>query len=201
MIKKKVVTILTCAAAAVCLTGCAGTSKETESKAEKTESTTGAKTQSTAAGQGKALPLPVYFEGTDMEGSEISAEIFEDSKVTMINVWATYCNPCLNEMPELGELAGEYDPGDFQIIGVISDVQEGADQETLEYAQGLIEETKAAYPHLLLNESIYNALLKEVTAVPTTMFCDKNGVILDTVIGARDKEQWEEIINGLLENL
>lgn len=141
----------------------------------------------------------IYFEGQDTEGNIISSSILSESKLTMVNVWATYCNPCLREMPGLGELAKEYDSGDFQIIGIISDVQEGAPEKTLDYAVGLIEQTGADYPHLLLNESLYRALLTEVNAVPTTFFLDENGTVLDTVVGSMEKAAWEEKINGLLE--
>ena len=84
-------------------------------------------------------------------------------------------------------------------MGIISDVMEGEEQKTLDYAADLVEQTGAAYPHLLLNKSLYDALLTDVTAVPTTFFIDENGMILDTVIGSMDKSAWEEIINGLLE--
>lgn len=140
----------------------------------------------------------VAFEGQDIEGNAVSSSVFEDSKLTMVNVWATYCNPCLKEMPELGELAKEYEPDQFQLIGIISDVQEGAGDEALEYALGLIEQTGADYPHLLLNESIYRGLLTEVSAVPTTFFVNENGEVLDVVVGAMKKSAWEEKINTLL---
>lgn len=141
----------------------------------------------------------IVFEGHDIEGNTASSSIFSESKLTMVNVWATYCNPCLNEMPGLGELAAEYDSEEFQIIGIISDVQEGANQEMMDLAADLIEQTGADYTHLLLNASLYYALLTDVSAVPTTFFIDENGVILDTVIGAMDKSAWEEKINALLE--
>ena len=63
----------------------------------------------------------------------------------------------------------------------------------------LIEQTKADYSHLLLNESLYLALLMEVRAVPTTFFINEDGVVLDVVIGARDKTAWKEKIDGFLE--
>lgn len=141
----------------------------------------------------------ISFEGQDTEGNIISSSILAESRLTMVNVWATYCNPCLREMPGLGELAKEYDPGDFQIIGIISDVQEGAPEKALEYAVGLIEQTGADYPHLLLNESLYRALLTEVNVVPTTFFLDESGAVLDVVVGSMEKAAWEEKINGLLE--
>lgn len=135
------------------------------------------------------------FEGTDLDGNSVSSEIFSQSKLTMVNVWATYCNPCLREMPELGELAAEYDAAEFQLIGIVSDVMEGADQSQAEH---LVQQTGANYPHLLLNESIYYALLTDVSGVPTTFFIDENGVVLGRVVGAKEKSVWKEIINELL---
>ena len=143
--------------------------------------------------------VQVVFEAQDIEGNTVSSAIFSDSKLTMINVWATYCNPCLKEMPGLGELASEYDAETFQLIGIISDVQEGAGQELMDLAAGLIEQTGADYTHLLLNESLYYSMLEDVTAVPTTFFVDENGVILGAVVGSMEKSSWEELINALLE--
>lgn len=144
----------------------------------------------------ETVNAPITFEGTDLEGNPVSSGVFSQSKLTMINVWATYCNPCLNEMPGLGQLAAEYDAEEFQIIGIISDVPEGEDQAL---AETLVRQTQADYTHLLLNESVYYALLTEADAVPTTFFIDENGMVLDTVIGAMEKSAWEKRIDGLLE--
>ncbi len=141
------------------------------------------------------------FEGVDIEGNTVTEEVFTQSKLTMVNVWATYCNPCLSEMPGLGELAAQYDPEEFQIIGIVSDVMDGGEQETLDAAAALIQETGADYTHLLLNESLYYALLTEVSAVPTTFFVDENGTILNTVVGAKEKADWEALIDGYLAEL
>ena len=122
-------------------------------------------------------PAAVSFSGQDMEGNIVTSDIFGQSRLTMVNVWATYCNPCLSEMPGLGELAGEYDAEQFQIIGIISDVQEGTGEEAVEYATALVSQTGADYVHLLLNESLYRAMLGGVSAVPTTFFVDENGEI------------------------
>lgn len=143
----------------------------------------------------------VSFEAKDMDGNTVTSDVFAESRLTMVNVWATYCNPCLSEMPELGELAGEYDSDDFKIIGIVSDVMEGADQKTLDAAEELIQETGADYPHLLLNESLYYGLLSGVSGVPTTFFIDKEGIVLGIVVGAKDKAVWKEIIDELLEEL
>ena len=171
-------------------------------KADDTENNSSSSVQeivtSSATESGKPAAA-VTFEGQDMDGNMVSSDIFSESRLTMVNVWATYCNPCLREMPGLGELASEYDSEEFQIIGIISDVQEGADQKVMDYASDLIQQTGADYTHLVLNESVYYALLTDVSAVPTTFFIDENGEILDTVIGSKEKSAWKEKIDAFLE--
>ncbi len=75
---------------------------------------------------------------------------------------------------------------------------EGADAEKIELVEVLIEQTFADYPHLLLNQSLNDGLLADVTAVPTTFFFDKEGKLLDTVVGAKGKSDRKEIIDGFL---
>ncbi len=144
-------------------------------------------------------PYVVVFEADTVDGEAITSDCFAQSKLTMLNVWATYCNPCLNEMPDLGEIAASYDTADFQMYGIISDVVEGATADEIALAKDLIEQTKADYPHMILNQSLYNSLVLAVEAVPTTFFVNQKGELLGYVIGAQSKETWEELINELLE--
>ena len=144
------------------------------------------------SGEEEPAPIFITFEGTDLEGNTVSQDVFSQSKLTMVNVWATSCGPCLNEMPGLGELAADYDRSEFQIIGIVSDVREGEDQSLVE---SLVQETGAAYPHLLANDSI----LSSVSGVPTTFFFDGEGMYLGGVVGSAEKSAWEEIVHGLLE--
>ena len=144
----------------------------------------------------EAAPIYITFEGTDLEGNTVSQEVFTQSRLTMVNVWATYCNPCLREMPDLGELAAEYDRSEFQLIGVVNDVWEGEDQALVE---SLVQETGAGYPHLLANDSLGQALLSSVSSIPTTFFFDGEGAYLGGVVGSAEKSDWEELIHELLE--
>lgn len=187
----------------VLLGGCAGDSSELPAgDTPETETAVvspdqdGASSESAPSDQEETAPIFITFKGTDLDGNTVSQEIFSQSKLTMVNVWATYCNPCLREMPGLGELAEEYDGSEFQIIGIVSDVMEGEDQTLVET---LVQETGAAYPHLLANDSIYRAILNSVSGVPTTFFFDGDGMYLGGVVGSAEKSAWEEIVNGLLE--
>lgn len=45
----------------------------------------------------------ISFETDDLDGNAVkSEELFSQNKITMINIWGTYCGPCIEEMPELG---------------------------------------------------------------------------------------------------
>lgn len=141
-----------------------------------------------------------FTDAKTTEGETMSADVFANSKLTMINVWATFCGPCINEMPDLGEIAREYDAAEFQMIGIVSDVIEG-DADMLSEAKEIIEETGADYTHLLLNEELYMNLVGASDSVPTTYFFNQDGELLGYLVGAQSKGVWEEIINGFLEEM
>ena len=168
-------------------------SEENSTNTEETTSTEN--TEETA----KEEPYIVTFEASTIEEETITSDIFADSKLTMLNVWATYCNPCLNEMPDLAGIALEYDSAEFQMLGIICDVSVFSDENALAEAMDLIEDTGATtYPHLLLNDSLYSSLVGAIDSVPTTFFINQKGEMLGYVVGSRNKESWENIINELL---
>ena len=138
------------------------------------------------------------FTATTVDGEEMTSEVLANSKLTMLNIWATYCNPCLEEMPYLGEIATEYDSADFQLVGILSDVSETSSPADIDYAKELIAQTQANYPHLLLGQDLYNTLVGGVSAVPTTFFVKQDGEVLGYFVGAANKETWKELIDELL---
>ncbi|MBE6782557.1 MAG: TlpA family protein disulfide reductase [Ruminococcaceae bacterium] len=135
------------------------------------------------------------FDSVDINGNAVDETVFKDKKLTMINIWATYCGPCINEMPHLGELNKELADKGFQIIGIPVDVS-----TDVSLAKEIISETGADYLHILPSESLYNAKLSQVYSVPETIFVDENGCLVgESVIGARSKEDWIAIINERME--
>ena len=90
------------------LHGCAGNSGELPVEpTSKPDAASGPDTSGASSSEEEHTPIYITFEGTDLEGNTVSQDAFSQSKLTMVNVWATYCNPCLSEMPGLGELASE----------------------------------------------------------------------------------------------
>lgn len=144
-------------------------------------------------------PYVVTFTSTTIDGDAITDSVFANSKLTMLNVWGTYCNPCLNEMPDLAEIATEYDSKEFQMFGIICDVTTDAPTNDLVNAQDLIKATKATtYPHILVNESLYYNLVGASDSVPTTYFINQNGELIGYLVGAQSKANWITIIDALL---
>lgn len=141
------------------------------------------------------------FATTDLDGNEVTQDIFADYDVTMVNVWATFCSPCLKEMPDLGELHAEYADKKFQVVGLVADVmnQDGTLSDSqVELAEDIVAETGAAYTHLLPSQDLY-PLLSQATSVPTTLFVDKNGAQVGYAqIGALGKEDWSKLIDEVL---
>ena len=122
----------------------------------------------------------------------------------MVNVWATYCGPCLREMPDLGELAGSYQAADFQVVGVVSDTVKADgtfDDAQVAVAEQIVQRTGADYRHILPSQSLLSRL-GQISAVPTTVFVDAQGrQIGQAYLGARTKAQWQSIVEGLLAQL
>ena len=141
------------------------------------------------------------FTATDLEDNEVSQEILADYDLTLVNVWATFCGPCLREMPSLGELAAEYQPQGVNIIGIVSDTltSEGElDEDQVDLARNLVEETKAEYTHLLPSQDLFG-LLGQIYAVPTTFFVDSEGnQVGDTYMQSMSKEELSELIESHL---
>lgn len=143
------------------------------------------------------------FSAFDLNGVMRDESIFEDYDLTMINIWGTYCGPCLSEMPELGELAADYAGRGVQIIGIPFDVIPNSSGsysgDIIETAQYLVQETGAAYTHLLPSDDLVSAVLIAVSAVPETVFVNSKGELVGkSYIGARSGQEWAQIIEATL---
>lgn len=145
------------------------------------------------------------FRATTLDGLPVDESIFAGHSLTMINIWATFCSPCLREMPELGQLNEQYQSRGVQVVGIVADAG-GSDgtvsMSQVELARKLVKETGAEYTHLLPSSDLISAKLGEVTAVPETIFVDSKGNLVGTsYVGSRSGDEWAKIIDGLLANM
>ena len=136
------------------------------------------------------------FVSTDLEGNEVTQEIFGEKDVTIVNVWATYCLPCIAEMSQLEALKQRL-PDNAQIIGIVRDSDEGED--IIEDAHTVVDGT-TTFTHILMSDSLKEAL-SDVEAVPTTFIVDKEGKIVCTPIVGAYVDTYEEEVNKYLDTL
>ena len=164
-----------------------------------------ASSQQPAASSSVAQPALGSFTAVDIYGNEVTADIFTGKKLTLVNVWGTFCSPCIQEMPDLGALAAEYEATDVQIIGVAMDTVNGKgtiSEKTVETAKEIVEKTGAHYLHLIPSSEWIEAKLGNITAVPTTFFVDEKGNIVGKdIIGAQDKATWKATIEAMLKEV
>lgn len=153
------------------------------------------------------LPFKEFdFVSEDLEGNEInSKDIYKNSKLTLVNLWAVTCPPCLAEMPELENISNLYEKKDLQVIGIIGDVANFKDEqskEAIKNAKAIISETGVNYLNVLNNEDLYDNYFKNIVGTPTSFFVDSEGKLLGpTLVGAKEEEEFKSTIDSILEKI
>jgi len=143
------------------------------------------------------------IDTTDLNGTEITEENFSQNKLTILNVWATWCPPCIAELPELQKISEAFADQGVQVVGVVQDgVSEGAPSEkNIENAQKLLEDAGASYTVILPDETLTAEFISQMQSFPTTFFIDSEGTVVHTVIGAKNFEDWSDEINEVLSEI
>ena len=182
---------------ALCLAGilCLGLWACSSSEDSSSSDSSGTTKQETSE-NGFPVNMP-EFSTTDMDGNKVTNDTFADYDLTVVNFWATYCNPCIDELPELTEWKKEL-PDNVNLIGLLVDVDEkGSDQYKL--AEKIIKETGADYQHLIATEE-FDDMISNLVGVPTTFFVDSTGKIIGEPFAGADvdayKQTVEEYLNG-----
>ena len=145
------------------------------------------------------------FETTGVDGKTYTQDIFSKYDLTMVNIFTTWCSPCVNEIPDLEKLYQEMKDKGVGVVGVTLDtVGSGGkqDEEAVKKAQVLQKKTKASYPFLIPDSGMMNGRLNGISAFPETFFVDKNGNIVgETYSGSHSLDEWKEIVEKELENV
>ena len=133
------------------------------------------------------------FETTDLQGNAVSSEdLFAGHKVTMINLWATWCTFCKQELPELEKLNKELAEKDCQIIGICTDL----DDDNVQQAIKILEDNGVTYTNIRQTDEMAKTLL--TVGLPTTYFVDSEGKILTTPVRGMDFAKYSERIEEAL---
>ncbi len=118
------------------------------------------------------------FIAKTFTGEEISNDVFADYDLTMVNLWASFCKPCIEEMAELEELYKGLSEN-LNLITICYD----ADTQS-EIAKQILEAKGATFDTIIADDTLRKTVLKDYMAFPTTVFVDSDGNIVgDFILG------------------
>ena len=144
------------------------------------------------------------FSTVDIYGNEFDQSLIASAPLTFVNIWGTFCPPCIDEMPALGKLAEEF-AGRVQFLGIVGDVNYGygVDEDLVDLAVEIAEQTGAiSYTHLVPSDQLLEAPLSAIEAYPTSFFVDSEGRQFSIgYVGSRDEDSWREIIQAAINEM
>jgi len=135
---------------------------------------------------------------TDINGGAFDATALRENRLTVVNLWATWCPPCVEELPALAELQEAYSAEGVQIVGVLIDASEDG---AIDAANTLLKDAKASFTSIIPETLLESNVIQDVEYVPTTLLVDADGNILDTIVGGNDYSSWSGIIEDTLAGL
>lgn len=146
------------------------------------------------------------FKTTDIGGTEYGKDVFGEYDLTLVNIFATWCSPCVQELPELQKLKENMAEKGVGVVGIVYDTVDPfsgmVDENALESAKLLQEKLGLTFPILMPEETELNGRLQGITGFPESFFVDRDGNIVgETYQGARSLEQWTKIVENELAKL
>jgi thiol-disulfide isomerase/thioredoxin len=122
------------------------------------------------------MSKPVEMTCTAIDGREIDLLKLR-GKVVLIDFWATWCGPCIAELPEMKKVHAAYHDKGFEIVGISLDSERDR-QKLLKF----IEKENMPWPQYFDGKGWQNkfALENAITAIPAMFLLDQNGMIVST---------------------
>lgn len=134
------------------------------------------------------------FNTVTLDGDTVTEKIFAAKKITVVNIWGTFCPPCIEEMPELGEMARNL-PDNAQIIGFVIDASERFTE--IQQAQEILREANADFVNIIPDENL-TKFMANVEAVPTTIFVNSKGEVVGKAILGANVDAYKDELEKLL---
>lgn len=137
-------------------------------------------------------PAPA-FAMHDLDGNEVSSESLK-GKVVLLDFWATWCPPCLKDLPKLTEMHERYQDSGFVVVSL--SIDEGSD--AVRKVRRAMKRRKARHPVYLDTTDTAAWASYGVRAVPTQFLIDGAGQIVGQWSGKIDLEAVEAEVSALL---
>ena len=134
-------------------------------------------------------PLAPNFSLPQLTGNKLDLSSYR-GKVVLLDFWATWCDPCRDEIPHFIALQSKYGDQGLQIIGVSMD-------DSLDPARDFYQRFKINYP-VVMGDANTGELYGGILGLPVAFLIGRNGRIAAKHIGATDISVFEKEIVNLL---
>jgi thiol-disulfide isomerase/thioredoxin len=114
-----------------------------------------------------------------------------DQSVTLLVFWATWCRPCLMEVPTLVKLHDKYRDKNFRVVAINVDDQEG------KKVKSIVKEFGITYPVLIGNDEVMHQF-GGVEALPTSFLIGRDGRIREKLQGLYPEEHLDGLVAAAL---
>jgi thiol-disulfide isomerase/thioredoxin len=142
------------------------------------------------------------FSTTDIYGNPQDESSILGAKYTLVLIWSTTCNPCIDGMPKMEAIHQEYKDIGINVWGIAVDLQ---DQEgktipsTIADAVSIVDTKGVTFTNTLIPEPMMTFLYNEIQYTPTAFFVDNTGTIVSELyIGEKEYSEWSEAIEALI---
>jgi thiol-disulfide isomerase/thioredoxin len=155
------------------------------------EGTEASNSAANALCEAEAKPAALNLKLRDMNGVEVNLADFK-GKPLLINFWATWCPPCLEEIPYFVELVDKYKNDGLVVLGISTD-------DTADQLKPFAGTMKMNYPVLVgLDQPDLERAFGAMWAIPVTVFVKKDGNVCKEHKGTQSKEFFEQHVKALL---
>jgi len=146
--------------------------------------------QAQDAARNAGQPAPVW-KLKDLAGQEVSSDQFK-GKVMVVDFWATWCGPCVSEIPGYVALQKKYGSKGLVIVGV------SLDRKGPAHVKKFVDDHAMNYIIVMGDDEITEAF-GGFNAIPTTFLISRDGRIINQKTGAAPAEEYEKLVKSALE--
>lgn len=147
-------------------------------------------------------PIFESFDTTDIYGNPQDESLILNARYTLVLIWSTTCNPCIEGMPKMEALYQEYKDIGINVLGIVVDIQnqEGNPvQETVADAVSIADAKGVTFTNTMIPAPIMSFLYDEIQYTPTAFFVDQTGnIVSELYIGEREYDDWSDTIEKLI---